>query len=944
MKSGSPTRWNYASEAALVLLLSWDPPHDIQRLRSGTLSALSIAARVQNDELIHKLLELGADVDSLDTFESQTWTPLQVMCYYGRGVALVNLALQRTQKLHAQTLGENGPWSLLHLATNYFADKSDPNVLRALVAAGIRVDTPGGKSSLTPLELAIVADSVEDAKVLLELGASPSQPQNNCYPWCPLVLACSRGSHQVAQCLMDLGATWDFAEFSDHNDDVYETLFGNMTFLSGPLEFASSSGQHEIVKQVLQWKEDGVENLECPKGASPLFWSSWTGDEQSVRLLLDKGYDIHCREPLEGLTCLHAAAANGHASTVRLLLDSGCNVHATDRMQRTARIHALEQGYKTVINLLDSYSYSSRESDFGTISSPHVGSKHTSSPRKFNSRYLASVIEKGDLKTLRRLQESGEDLSRPFSCGSCTPILLALYFQQAKICTFLIEQGIVIAGEMCAAHGVKGTNVYHLAPAFPETLDVLQKLVDTTYGSATLQTELACMLRIAAAYGNNGALQRLANADKSLNLRNLDRVGPLPRRLADPSATRISGNPLWFAVLNGQEDSVVFLLNAGAQVDQPGNQLETALHVAVKQGYTDLVHILLEHDANPNALDCSWRSPLHSAAQYGRNKILNVLLRGGCDPWLRDIHDFSALTLAARMGHMSIVQTLLSYGQTIDESRHSSDIRSFLKRPPWAGFSFALNMGLHLEARNYLFAQEINEAFTLVPLIKRLSVDQLLRNLMYDDDTWTVGVSLTPLHHAIALGKESVATILLQAGALINQESGTFGTPLMYSCWSGRMRLVQVLIRMGAIISYRKGKETISAIRAAKNFPKIVRWILVERFTDQRKIHGSMSVQTSTCPGITIESVPQRSYAPAPLPGDVPWDTKQFIARNDVNGYVRRKLREMRLGLFMCREDGHIELVKRRSYEVLRLKPEKDILYCSCQEGLLPEVLPKSLN
>lgn len=51
------------------------------------------------------------------------------------------------------------------------------------------------------------------------------------------------------------------------------------------------------------------------------------------------------------------------------------------------------------------------------------------------------------------------------------------------------------------------------------------------------------------------------------------------------------------------------------------------------------------------------------------------------------------------------------------------------------------------------------------------------------------------------------------------------------------------------------------------------------------------------------------SFAPATSMRAVPWDTTEFIASEDVDDYVRRKLNEMRLGTFFCREDGDIELI-----------------------------------
>jgi hypothetical protein len=83
---------------------------------------------------------------------------------------------------------------------------------------------------------------------------------------------------------------------------------------------------------------------------SPLHNASSVGDTKAVIELLDKGkYDIN--EPASGLTPLMFAAANGRSDTVRLLIDRGADIHATGR-GGDALFWAAEEGHADVVKLL----------------------------------------------------------------------------------------------------------------------------------------------------------------------------------------------------------------------------------------------------------------------------------------------------------------------------------------------------------------------------------------------------------------------------------------------------------------------------------------------------------------------------------------------------------------------------------------------------------------
>ena len=63
----------------------------------------------------------------------------------------------------------------------------------------------------------------------------------------------------------------------------------------------------------------------------------------------------------------------------------------------------------------------------------------------------------------------------------------------------------------------------------------------------------------------------------------------------------------------------------------------------------------------------------------------------------------------------------------------------------------------------------------------------------------------------------------------------------MGACKAGRLEVVKYLVRNGALLSYEKSGVRVCAFSKAASYPKIQRWLLVERFTEQRMILGGVT-------------------------------------------------------------------------------------------------------
>jgi Ankyrin repeats (3 copies) len=79
-------------------------------------------------------------------------------------------------------------------------------------------------------------------------------------------------------------------------------------------------------------------------------------------------------------------------------------------------------------------------------------------------------------------------------------------------------------------------------------------------------------------------------------------------------------------------------------------------------------------------------------------------------------------------------------------------------------------------------------------------------------------------------------TLLLNAGADLNDEAGALGEPLIVACSTGRLLAVKLLVQRGAKLWAYQGKTCLSAVFYARHHPPVLRWLLVERFMEHPKL------------------------------------------------------------------------------------------------------------
>lgn len=81
----------------------------------------------------------------------------------------------------------------------------------------------------------------------------------------------------------------------------------------------------------------------------------------------------------------------------------------------------------------------------------------------------------------------------------------------------------------------------------------------------------------------------------------------------------------------GGVDAIAVLVEAGADLEVPTDQMSTPMHLAASAGATDAVVALLHAGADPHARDSEGATPLHNGCKFLQTAVVHVLVDWGAD-------------------------------------------------------------------------------------------------------------------------------------------------------------------------------------------------------------------------------------------------------------------------------------------------------------------------
>ena len=609
---------------------------------------LTYAIISTNQDLIHFLIERGADINSIGRLGK---TALDVAAQRG-SLEMVKVLLNNRASLSGDTLtyaiistnqdlihfliergadiNSIGPWKIIALEAAIRLRNA--RVISLLEEHGAVVNLKDQGQVYAALRAASKAGDVASTKHILQLECQIS-PDDLGHA---LMEATEKGFEEVAMVLLDAGAdTGDSlaqAMRSCSPAFVFALLdaganpsFGKSYHNTSSIESATKNGNRSLVKALLFAGAD-VDDVFARERALTI--AAGHKDYGLVQLLLDAGADISFRSARDRdvTTALNAAAENGDLRMARFLLDRGADPHdsmalAYARLENRELFDLLIQEHKA---------------------------RYPMGRKGFGSDALAQAVETREECDVRVLLEIGGNGDTMIDHGDqlVTPFGLAISNEKKGVCgfteLFLLRgydpNGIV--SEIESEDGLRLRTTALLAAVGTHSSSTVELLI---------RHRANCNLRAwgpvkrtplqrAAEIGSSNLVELLLNHGANVNGR---------------AATRGGGTALQFAAIGGYIRIACMLLDRKADLDAPGSKVNgrTALEGAAEHGRLDMVQLLLNAGAGSSGSDLAQFARAKALAKDNGHDYISDLLDSHTDPQ----NHFSKLDMAVDDDYESLV-------------------------------------------------------------------------------------------------------------------------------------------------------------------------------------------------------------------------------------------------------------------------------------------------
>ncbi|KAJ3112978.1 hypothetical protein HDU96_003939 [Phlyctochytrium bullatum] len=534
-------------------------------------NCLHIATNKQHIQIVRKLLEHGADIESLDP----------------RGKTPLEIALR---------------------------GKYD-DVAALLISHGARVDLSIPPFADTPLHLACAWNLQATVKALLDTGHVVVNATNSLRRTA-LHFAAEAASAELVEMLVNHGAK---AYFADQAGDTALHVFARKVanpartirkLLDAGEAFLSTAGLmgHTAFHLLCMYANDSDEVAEFfrkPGGYhslkdnilnTPLLLLAKSGTDKPIigAALVAAGADIMKRERGSLRTPLHWASAKGHVGLLEVLLRAGADAFARDASGRlpcelsssfwkAATEKAFSAGDTELTMWLNTFlvrlSNVNRSTAFVWVQSDVHQPGMMRLARYFTS-FLSTYHMPQFLDVLRSYADIYEAVNRKLD----------------HILRLLLDAG-VDANQCDNCGNLQGLPplIYAIRVGSPASIRML-----LDYGA---DVELR---------GPEGCTA-LMTAVRWRNMEAVDLMLGKKANVAAKESTARGYTAMHFACLTGMPEMVTKLKESGADIDALDELGNTPLHLAI-QALPDMVKAFLDHGANPNAVGRNGLTPLHLAA------------------------------------------------------------------------------------------------------------------------------------------------------------------------------------------------------------------------------------------------------------------------------------------------------------------------------------------
>jgi ankyrin repeat protein len=547
----------------------------------------------------------------------------------------------------------------------------------------------------------------------------------------------------------------NIVNFLHNNDALLEEQNNNgLTALM----YAAGHDHLEIVIYLVETAHVNL-NVEDNNGNTALHYASLQGFSNVVRYLHSKGCNINYKRWSDMETPLIAAAKNGKNDTVKYLHENGALLEEENSIGFTALISASRHGHlDTVIYLVETahVNFNAEDNDGN------------------NALSIAAVH--GNTSVVQYLHSKGCNINHKRKLDNETPIISAAKNGKTDTVKYLHENDALLEEQ---THIGFTALIISAMNGHLDTVMYLVEIAQINLSAEDLEGDTA--LSLAAISGFTGMVCYLDSKDGDINHK---------RKLDNET-------PIIGAARNGKIETVKYLHENGALLEEQTNMGFTVLLIAATNGHLDIVIYLVETaQVNLNAEDKDGDTALSLAALAGHTEVVRYLHSKGCDiHHKRKLNNKTPIMLATENGKTETVKYLHENGALLEEK---NDVG-------YTALISATHAG-HLQTLIYLVGtahvnlraedNEGNSALSVAAEEGNLEIIQYLHSQGCDINHKRKSDKQTPIMAAAEYGKIEVVKYLHQEGALLEEQDNLEYTALMLASLFGHLECVIYLIEI----------------------------------------------------------------------------------------------------------------------------------------------------